>query len=184
MLKLEVLVEDKGSGEKGGSTADQVITARPEVSIVTPSIPPLTTTIFGDEDLTIAQTLIKLRSEKEKEKGVAFRMDADHELAEKETIGSRKSRGNKEQTTYRNSSQEHDDYLPQTYGMLRKFDRQDLVDLHRLVMKRFEDNTSEGYNLLLWGDLKYFELLQLVSREKVSSHQGNAREDVELEARS
>ncbi|GJU26709.1 hypothetical protein Tco_1165330 [Tanacetum coccineum] len=39
-------------------------------------------------------------------------------------------------------------------SMLRKFDRQDLVDLHRLVMKRFEDTTLEGYNLLLWGDLK------------------------------
>ncbi|GKA93532.1 hypothetical protein Tco_0815518 [Tanacetum coccineum] len=38
--------------------------------------------------------------------------------------------------------------------MLRKFDRQDLVDLHRLVMKRFKDTTPEGYNLLLWGDLK------------------------------
>ncbi|GJW43267.1 hypothetical protein Tco_0072066 [Tanacetum coccineum] len=38
--------------------------------------------------------------------------------------------------------------------MLRKFDRQDLVDFHRLVMKRFEDTTPEGYNLLLWGDLK------------------------------
>ncbi|GJW06052.1 hypothetical protein Tco_1568475 [Tanacetum coccineum] len=37
---------------------------------------------------------------------------------------------------------------------LRKFDRQDLKDLHRLVMKRFEDTTPEGYNLLLWGDLK------------------------------
>ncbi|GJV24140.1 hypothetical protein Tco_1376835 [Tanacetum coccineum] len=24
----------------------------------------------------------------------------------------------------------------------------------KLVMKRFEDNTLEGYNLLLWGDLK------------------------------
>nr|GEV96010.1 ribonuclease H-like domain-containing protein [Tanacetum cinerariifolium] len=77
-------------------------------------------------------------------------------------------------------------------SMLRKFDRQDLVDLHILVMKRFEYNTPEGYNLLLWGDFKssyitdgwYFELLQHVSREKVSSHQGNAREDVELKARS
>ncbi|GKB24741.1 hypothetical protein Tco_0864142 [Tanacetum coccineum] len=39
-------------------------------------------------------------------------------------------------------------------SMLRIFDRQDLVDLHRLVMKRFEDTTPEGYNLLLWGDLK------------------------------
>ncbi|GKD18802.1 hypothetical protein Tco_1207960 [Tanacetum coccineum] len=36
----------------------------------------------------------------------------------------------------------------------RKFDRQDLMDLNRLVIKRFEDNTPEGYNLLLWGDLK------------------------------
>ncbi|GKD81712.1 hypothetical protein Tco_1348551, partial [Tanacetum coccineum] len=35
-------------------------------------------------------------------------------------------------------------------SMLEKFDRQDLVDLHRLVMKRFEDTTPEGYNLLLW----------------------------------
>ncbi|GKA29706.1 hypothetical protein Tco_0715951 [Tanacetum coccineum] len=39
-------------------------------------------------------------------------------------------------------------------SMLRKFDRQDFVDLHRLVMKRFKDTTLEGYNLLLWGDLK------------------------------
>ncbi|GJY48939.1 hypothetical protein Tco_0438895 [Tanacetum coccineum] len=38
--------------------------------------------------------------------------------------------------------------------MLRKFDRQDLEDLQRLAMKRFEDNAPEGYNLLLWGDLK------------------------------
>ncbi|GKC42002.1 hypothetical protein Tco_1059724 [Tanacetum coccineum] len=39
-------------------------------------------------------------------------------------------------------------------SMLKRFDRQDLVDLHRLLMKRFEDNTPEGYNLMLWGDLK------------------------------
>ncbi|GKB51776.1 hypothetical protein Tco_0902529 [Tanacetum coccineum] len=29
-------------------------------------------------------------------------------------------------------------------SMLKKFDRQDLVDLHRLVMRRFEDTTLEG----------------------------------------
>ncbi|GKE63754.1 hypothetical protein Tco_1514121 [Tanacetum coccineum] len=73
----KVIVEDKGSGEKGGSTADQVSTARPKVSaasvpvnvsVATPSTPPRTTTIFGDEVLTIAQTLVKMRSEKAKEK--------------------------------------------------------------------------------------------------------------------
>nr|GEU83158.1 hypothetical protein [Tanacetum cinerariifolium] len=34
-------------------------------------------------------------------------------------------------------------YYKSLSSMLRKFDRQDFVDLHRLVMKRFEDNTLE-----------------------------------------
>ncbi|GKA08363.1 hypothetical protein Tco_0687694 [Tanacetum coccineum] len=45
-------------------------------------------------------------------------------------------------------------YQKSLSSMLRKFNRQDLVDLHRLVIKRFEDTTLEGYNLRLWGDLK------------------------------
>ncbi|GJV59081.1 hypothetical protein Tco_1465181 [Tanacetum coccineum] len=82
--ELNLTVEDKGSGEKGGSNVDQVSTARPEisvasvpvnVSVATPFTPPTTTTIFGDEDLTIAQTLMKMRSDKgkEKEKGVVLK---------------------------------------------------------------------------------------------------------------
>ncbi|GJY83337.1 hypothetical protein Tco_0496713 [Tanacetum coccineum] len=61
----EVIVEDKGSGEK-------VVVLL--INAATPSTPPTTTTIFGDEDLTIAQTLVKMRSEKakEKEKGVVL----------------------------------------------------------------------------------------------------------------
>ncbi|GJW88511.1 hypothetical protein Tco_0163851 [Tanacetum coccineum] len=39
-------------------------------------------------------------------------------------------------------------------SMLKSFDRHDLEVLHRLVMERFQDNTPEGYNLMLWGDLK------------------------------
>nr|GEV41796.1 uncharacterized mitochondrial protein AtMg00810-like [Tanacetum cinerariifolium] len=72
-VDTEVIIEEKGNGEKGGSTIDQVSTTRPKVSVATPSTTPTTTTIFGDEDLTIAQTFIKTRSEKAKEKGVAFR---------------------------------------------------------------------------------------------------------------
>nr|GFC28641.1 hypothetical protein [Tanacetum cinerariifolium] len=58
---------DKGSGEKDGSTADKVGTARLEVSAASvpiivsaatlftpPTTTTTTTTIFGDEDLTIA----------------------------------------------------------------------------------------------------------------------------------
>ncbi|GJR81008.1 putative ribonuclease H-like domain-containing protein [Tanacetum coccineum] len=245
-LSGEVIMEDKGSGEKGGSTADQVSITRPEVSAAsvpvnvsaaTPYTPPTTTTIFRDEDLTIAQILVKMRNPKDKElaqrlheeelveldraqkerqkqeeaTSVALAeefdeiqaiIDVDHELAKKEIIGSRKSRGNKEQTTYKNSSQEQDDYLPQTYGddvaidvesmatkypiidwkthilnenmmyyqiiradgssknykifseMVDDFDKQDVIDLHRLVNERYEITSPEGYDLLLWGDLK------------------------------
>ncbi|GJR68710.1 hypothetical protein Tco_0014775 [Tanacetum coccineum] len=39
-------------------------------------------------------------------------------------------------------------------SMVRRFDRRDLEDLHRLVMNRFKDKEPEGYKLLLWGDLK------------------------------
>ncbi|GJY02939.1 putative ribonuclease H-like domain-containing protein [Tanacetum coccineum] len=67
-------------------------------------------------------------------------------------------------------------------SMLRKFDRQDLIDLHKLVMKRFEDNTPEGYNFSLIADEWYFNMLQHVSREKICFHQGNVEENVELEA--
>ncbi|GKA22050.1 hypothetical protein Tco_0708012 [Tanacetum coccineum] len=65
-----VIMEDKGSGEKGGSTPDQVSTVRPEVSdasvpmnvsAATLSTPPTTRTIFSDEDITIARTLVKMR---------------------------------------------------------------------------------------------------------------------------
>ncbi|GJS57283.1 hypothetical protein Tco_0652067 [Tanacetum coccineum] len=56
------------------STAGVTIsTADPEVSVVEPRTPPTTTSIFDDEDITMAQTLIKMKEEKAKEKGVAFK---------------------------------------------------------------------------------------------------------------
>ncbi|GJX21802.1 hypothetical protein Tco_0226247, partial [Tanacetum coccineum] len=45
-----------------------VTTAGISVSTAEPSTPPTTTTVIEDEDLTIAQTLMKMRSEKSKEK--------------------------------------------------------------------------------------------------------------------
>ncbi|GJV10718.1 hypothetical protein Tco_1352259 [Tanacetum coccineum] len=38
--------------------------------------------------------------------------------------------------------------------MLNDFDKHDVVDLHRLVQERYETTNPEGYDLLLWGDLK------------------------------
>ncbi|GJU61485.1 hypothetical protein Tco_1243320 [Tanacetum coccineum] len=38
--------------------------------------------------------------------------------------------------------------------MLDDFDRQDVLDLHKLVQERYDTTSPEGYDLLLWGDLK------------------------------
>ncbi|GKF33259.1 hypothetical protein Tco_0106459, partial [Tanacetum coccineum] len=90
-VDTEVIAEDNGSGKKGGSTIStarpevdttrpEVDTARPdvdaarqEVSVVKPRTPPTTTSIFDDEDITMAQTLIKKKEQKAKEKGVTFK---------------------------------------------------------------------------------------------------------------
>ncbi|GKA87653.1 hypothetical protein Tco_0809417 [Tanacetum coccineum] len=47
--------------------------ARQEVNAVETRTPPTTTSIFDDEDITMTQTLIKMKEEKAKEKGVAFK---------------------------------------------------------------------------------------------------------------
>ncbi|GJR26311.1 hypothetical protein Tco_1102543 [Tanacetum coccineum] len=39
-------------------------------------------------------------------------------------------------------------------AMLYDFDRQDVLELYRLVKERFQTASLEGYDLLLWGDLK------------------------------
>ncbi|GJW29787.1 hypothetical protein Tco_0046662 [Tanacetum coccineum] len=38
--------------------------------------------------------------------------------------------------------------------MIDDFDRQDVIDLHRLVKERYVTTSLEGYDLMLWGDLK------------------------------
>ncbi|GJZ01022.1 hypothetical protein Tco_0518983 [Tanacetum coccineum] len=86
---------NKGSGEKEGSiegpistTVPKIVsTARPELSTTMPNVdaprqedsaveprtPPTTTSIFDDVDITMAQTLIKMKEEKAKEKGVSIK---------------------------------------------------------------------------------------------------------------
>nr|GEY62165.1 putative ribonuclease H-like domain-containing protein [Tanacetum cinerariifolium] len=80
----EMIVEDKGNGEKGGSTAETVSTARPNISAARPKdstaepkTPPTTTTLFNDEDVTIANTLVKMKNQKAKEKRIAFKDTGD-----------------------------------------------------------------------------------------------------------
>ncbi|GKA22325.1 hypothetical protein Tco_0708287 [Tanacetum coccineum] len=74
--------EGRGSGEKGGSTVStarpKVSTARPdvgtarqEIGTADPTTPLTTTTIFDDEEMTLADTLVKMKDNKAK--GVVFK---------------------------------------------------------------------------------------------------------------
>nr|GEX63047.1 hypothetical protein [Tanacetum cinerariifolium] len=40
------------------------------------------------------------------------------------------------------------------FRMLEVLDRQDVLDLHKIIMERFPANDLDGYDLILWGDLK------------------------------
>ncbi|GKB40530.1 hypothetical protein Tco_0885472 [Tanacetum coccineum] len=94
------VVENKGSSDKGGNAKELVSTARPEVSTTRPYIdaarqedsavkprnPPTTTSIFKDEDITMAQTLIKMKEEKAKEKGVSIKDVEDSSRPARSTL--------------------------------------------------------------------------------------------------
>ncbi|GJS56950.1 hypothetical protein Tco_0651734 [Tanacetum coccineum] len=67
------------------STAEPITTASVNITTAEPITPPTTTTtIFEDEDLTIAQTLVKMRSEKSKVRGVV--MQEPSETATRPTV--------------------------------------------------------------------------------------------------
>ncbi|GJZ37096.1 hypothetical protein Tco_0583287 [Tanacetum coccineum] len=82
---MEYMDTEEAVNKKGGSTVSTVRPERvstagvtintvdPEISVVEPRTPPTTASIFDDEDVTMAQTLIKMKEEKAKEKGVAFK---------------------------------------------------------------------------------------------------------------
>ncbi|GJW88718.1 hypothetical protein Tco_0164058 [Tanacetum coccineum] len=61
------IVEDKGSGEKGGVAQLVLLGQRQEIGTVDPT----TTTIFDDEEMTLANTLVKMKDNKAK--GVVFK---------------------------------------------------------------------------------------------------------------
>nr|GEW29531.1 hypothetical protein [Tanacetum cinerariifolium] len=248
----EMIVKDKGNGEKGGSTAETVSTTRPDISAARPKVstaepktPPTIETLFDDEDVTIADTLIdadhelavrltheeqekyiveersKLLAEffeRKKKQLVKERVEVGSEEDEKR-IGSRKKRvagssskhkSPKKQKVndqeYEDSDKEHRkclkvvpdeekaidyetldvkslivDYESQVLGtneagnvhlykltrldgsyrhfstfsrILEVLDRQDVLDLHKIFIERFPDSDPEGYDLILWGDLK------------------------------
>nr|GEU71263.1 hypothetical protein [Tanacetum cinerariifolium] len=168
----EMIVKNKGNGEKGGSIAKTVSIARPDISAVRPEdsttepkTPPTTTTLFNDEDVTIADTL-KMNdqdskdNEKEHRKCLKVVPDDDKVIdyetfdvkspivdCESQVLGSNKACDiHVYKLTRLDGSYRH--FLTFS-GMLEVLDRQDVLDLHKIIMERFPANKPGGYDLIL-----------------------------------
>nr|GEU44978.1 retrovirus-related Pol polyprotein from transposon TNT 1-94 [Tanacetum cinerariifolium] len=217
-----MIVEDKGNGEKGGSTTETVSTtrpdisaARPEVSSTEPKTPPIKTTLFDDEDVTIADTLVQAEIDVDHELVVRLTLEEQEKYIVKERKkkaagSSSKHKSPKKQKVKDQDSKYSDkehrkclkvvpdddksidyetldvksliiDCKSQVLGtneagdvhvykltrldgsyklfstfsrMLEVLDRQDVLDLHKIIMEMFPANDPEGSDLILWGDLK------------------------------
>nr|GEU43109.1 putative ribonuclease H-like domain-containing protein [Tanacetum cinerariifolium] len=86
LVDEEVIVEDKGSGEKGGSTTETVSAtsldtsaARTKVSTAAPKTSPTTKTLFDDEDVTIVDTLDQDQIKRVAKVALKIQADLDEE---------------------------------------------------------------------------------------------------------
>ncbi|GJY31545.1 hypothetical protein Tco_0415040 [Tanacetum coccineum] len=151
-----------------------VTTAGVAISTAEPRTPPTTAaTAFIDEDLTIAQTLIKMKEEKAKEKGVAIKdvEDSPRPIRSITTLQplptiDPKDKGKgvlvEEEPDSKDDVAIDDDlghhFIPivdwENIYFNENMIYEDVIDLHRLVNERYETTSPEGYDLLLWGDLK------------------------------
>ncbi|GJU05018.1 hypothetical protein Tco_1121448 [Tanacetum coccineum] len=64
-----------------------------------------------------------------------------------------KQEGNTESTKKR-PADESSRYIKTFIEIVSKFDRLDFIELHSLVMKRFETSTPKGIDLIIWGSLR------------------------------
>nr|GEV02768.1 hypothetical protein [Tanacetum cinerariifolium] len=211
LVDEEVIFEDNGRGEKGGSIAETVSTARPdisasrpEVSTAEPKTPPIATTLFDDEDVTIDDTLKLYTKEQnwiDAFVPIGFKEDEKRVRSRKKRVAgsSSKQKSSKKQKVNDQESVDSDKELniclkvvpdddkainyetldvkslivdceSQKLGtmqagdvrvyklsrldasyrhfltfsrMLEVFDRQDVLDLHKIVMERFSANDLE-----------------------------------------
>ncbi|GKB42354.1 hypothetical protein Tco_0887296 [Tanacetum coccineum] len=126
------------------STVEPITTASVIITTAEPITPPTTTTIFEDKDLTIAQTLVKMRSEKSKVRGVV--MQEPSETATRPTV----------------PPQQHD---PKDKGKAQM--QAELEEEERLAREREEDaNIAEWDNVQAMMDADYELAARLQAQEQ------------------
>ncbi|GJZ42269.1 hypothetical protein Tco_0589155 [Tanacetum coccineum] len=178
------LVEDKGSAEKGvsaaedkDSTADPVTTAGETITTV--SVNPedsIVVDVSLADNVTLTETLMAIRSTKDKGKGIIQepeklvkvkgkdQIEYDVDKRTEQYLVKKVSRDNQVKDDAEMTDLEacleivpNDDSIVLIYklfsAMLDDFDRPDVLDLYRLVKERFETTSPKGYDRLLSGDL-------------------------------
>ncbi|GJV75549.1 hypothetical protein Tco_1507133 [Tanacetum coccineum] len=129
------------------STINISTASRQEVNTATQMIPPTTTSVFDNEDITLAETLVKIKDDKAKLKGVAIKEVEESDRPARSVLALKplpkidpKDKGK--------CVFEED---PEPAKKLKKSD----LDATQLAMdEEFETTTPEGVDLVLWGDLR------------------------------
>ncbi|GJX09480.1 hypothetical protein Tco_0199339 [Tanacetum coccineum] len=138
----------ENQGKIGVDDIEVVNTAGEGVSTAAPRTPPTTTIVFNDKDVTIAmaQTFIKMKEEKAKEKGVAIKDETEPvEKTKKKVQG--------------DAQIERDARIDADYELATRMTQEEqkkytIKERARLVQERFQDHPLKGNDLLLWGDLR------------------------------
>nr|GEU94979.1 hypothetical protein [Tanacetum cinerariifolium] len=190
----DLVDEDKGSDEKGGSTTKTVSTARPDISVASqklmknhkakekgvafkdiddsarpirsittlqplPTIDPKDKGSEEDEKRVrsrkkrAAGSSIKQKSPKKQKVNDQESIDSDKELRKCLKVLGTMVAGDVHvyKLTRLDGSYRH---FSTFFRILKVLDRQDVLDLHKIVMERFLTNDPECYDLILWGYLK------------------------------
>nr|GEZ29482.1 hypothetical protein [Tanacetum cinerariifolium] len=119
--------------------------------------------VVAEEVKRSKRTVQKVKRQSiEEEKGK--KSNDSSKLIRKKTLARKRAGGNDSQERVKKQKLEDDTEKKELkliwiYEMLDDFDRQDVMDLYRLVEERYTTTSLEGYDLMLWGDLMtLFEL--------------------------
>ncbi|GJV84501.1 hypothetical protein Tco_1524399 [Tanacetum coccineum] len=156
------------------STVEPITTTSVNITTAEPITPPTTTIVFEDEDLTITQTLVKMRSEKSKVRGVV--MQEPSETATRPTVPPQqhdpKDKGNGKMVKQENQLKKKDQ-IKFNEEIAKRFQAQiqaKLEEEERLAREREEDaNIVEWDNVHAMMDADYELAARLHAQEQEES---------------
>nr|GEY42668.1 putative ribonuclease H-like domain-containing protein [Tanacetum cinerariifolium] len=151
----------KHTAETISTTRPNISAARLELSTAEPKSPP-TTTLFNDEDVSIVDTLVKMKNQKAKEKGISFK-DVDDSarpirsittLQPLPTIDPKdKGRFTHAQLKSKSFEEIQKIYIKEQKRVIGSKKMKRELEVERKE-QQFPSNDLEVYDLILWGDLK------------------------------